>query len=117
MRFVWIGIGGTSLLLGLIGIALPLLPTVPFLLLAALCFSKSSPRLHRWLIEHPQLGPPISAWRESGAISVAAKRWATFSVTVVFGISVMVGLNWKILIVQLVTLGLVMLFIWTRPAE
>jgi uncharacterized protein len=116
MRFVWIGLGVTSLLLGVIGIALPFLPTVPFLLLSALCFSKSSPRLHGWLINHPQLGPPIEAWRKSGAISVAAKRWATLSVTVVFGISAIAGLDWKVLSVQAVTLSLVMLFIWTRPA-
>ena len=48
MRYLWLGIGMTALALGTAGIVLPLLPTVPFYLLAAFCFAKSSERLHRW---------------------------------------------------------------------
>ena len=48
MRYLWLGVGMTSLALGTAGIVLPLLPTVPFYLLAAFCFAKSSERLHRW---------------------------------------------------------------------
>jgi uncharacterized membrane protein YbaN (DUF454 family) len=55
------------------GIFLPLLPTTPFLLLAAFCFSKGSPRLHRWLIEHPRLGPIIEEWNQHRIIRPRVK--------------------------------------------
>ncbi|WP_294176687.1 YbaN family protein [uncultured Selenomonas sp.] len=48
MRYLWLGVGMIALALGTAGIVLPLLPTVPFYLLAAFCFAKSSERLHRW---------------------------------------------------------------------
>ena len=73
MRLVYIAIGCTAVVLGVAGIFLPLLPTTPFLLLAAWAFARSSPRLEAWLVRHPRLGPPISAWRERGAIPARAK--------------------------------------------
>lgn len=72
MRFVWQGIGWASVILGALGILVPLLPTTPFLLLAAWCFARSSQRFHDWLVHHPRLGPPITAWRSEGAISRVA---------------------------------------------
>ncbi len=60
--------------LGLIGVVLPILPTVPFMLLAAFFFSKSSERLHYWLISHPKLGPPIVEWQTNGAINPRVKK-------------------------------------------
>jgi uncharacterized membrane protein YbaN (DUF454 family) len=117
MRYIWLAIGLISLTLGVIGVVLPLLPTVPFLLLSAFCFARSSERLHDWMIDHPRLGPPILDWQENGAIRPAAKRLATVSVVFVFGISLAFGLRPMILIIQAVTLSCVMLFIWTRPDE
>ncbi|WP_375687884.1 YbaN family protein [Pseudooceanicola sp. LIPI14-2-Ac024] len=116
MRAIWAICGGISVMLGVIGIALPLLPTVPFLLLAAFCFARSSERLHNWLINHEKLGPPIRDWQESGAISLKAKRLATLSVGGVFLIAVLIGLRPILLLIQGTTLALVMLFIWTRPS-
>jgi len=58
--------GFISIALGVIGIVLPLLPTTPFILLAASCFAKSSPRFHRWLLQHPSFGPLIETF-QSGA--------------------------------------------------
>jgi uncharacterized membrane protein YbaN (DUF454 family) len=71
----WLLLGAGSLFLGMgiVGIVLPVMPTTPFLLLAAGCYSHSSPRLARWLEGHPRLGPPLRAWRQQGAISPAAK--------------------------------------------
>ncbi len=115
LRLVW-GAGGiVSLGLGLVGVVLPLLPTVPFILLAAFCFSRSSDRLHDWLLAHDILGPSIHAWRESGSISARGKRLATVSIASVFLLSLFLGLGAKILVVQAVVLGLVLMFIWTRP--
>lgn len=116
MRFVWASLGLLSLLLGVVGIVLPLLPTVPFLLLAAFFFGRSSERLHNWLLSHPKLGPPIEDWQSRGAINPSAKRLATISIVVVFGISLAIGLRPLILGIQAVTLGCVLVFIWTRPS-
>ncbi|MBR9841594.1 MAG: DUF454 domain-containing protein [Rhodobacteraceae bacterium] len=116
MRFIWAGLGLLCLLLGVVGIVLPLLPTVPFLLLAAFLFARSSERLHNWLLSHPRLGPPIEDWQSRGAISPAAKRLATISIVVVFGISLAMGLRPLILGIQAVTLSCVLIFIWTRPS-
>lgn len=62
--------------IGIVGVFVPLLPTTPFLLVAAWCFSRSSPRLEEWLFDHPSLGPPLRDWRREGAISARAKAIA-----------------------------------------
>ena len=76
MRGLWLTAGMLFLGLGLLGVLLPILPTTPFLLLAAWCFARSSPRLHGWLLGHRLFGPPIRNWEENGAISRPAKRLA-----------------------------------------
>jgi uncharacterized membrane protein YbaN (DUF454 family) len=65
--------GWTSVVLGVLGIFLPLLPTTPFLLLAAYCFSKGSDRWHAWLLNQPYLGKAIRDWNEHGVIRPRAK--------------------------------------------
>ena len=115
MRFVWLLLGLLSLALGAIGAFLPLLPTVPFLLLPAFFFARSSDRLHDWLIGHPFFGPPIIRWRERGSISRKAKLAATVSVVIAFGISLQLGVKPTVLAIQAIVLIAVMVFIWTRP--
>lgn len=115
MRPVWLICGFTSVGLAFIGVALPLLPTVPFLLLAAFCFARSSDRFHDWLIHHPTLGPPIADWRASGAIRRRAKWLATASIAAAFSLSLAMGLGLWILAAQAVALTCVLTFIWTRP--
>lgn len=115
LRGVWVVLGLLSLALGVVGIVTPLLPTVPFLLLAAFCFARSSQRLHDWLVDHPTLGPPIRNWQSHGAIGRKAKRLATFSVAAAFSISVLLGLKLWVLGIQAAALAGVLLFIWTRP--
>ena len=114
-RPIWAVLGLATLVIGAVGIVVPLLPTVPFLLLAAFCFGKSSERLHRWLLAHPVFGPPIQTWRLRGAIPRRAKVLASLSVAAALVLSCAMGFGWRIIAVQLLALTGVMLFIWTRP--
>lgn len=115
MRWIWFILGLLSLGLGLLGALLPLLPTVPLLLLATFFFARSSERLHDWLITHPTLGPPIQDWQSTGSISRTGKKLATLSIVAAFALSLILGVKPWVLGVQAVVLSLVMLFIWTRP--
>lgn len=115
MRTFWFTLGVSALILGAVGIFVPLLPTVPLLLLAAFGFARSSERLHYWLLSHRSFGPPISDWRERGAIGRGAKRLATVSILAAFLLSVLLGIKSWVLVVQAVALGAVAAFIWTRP--
>ncbi|MGH1355156.1 MAG: YbaN family protein [Thalassovita sp.] len=115
MRVVWAILGLICVAIGVVGIILPLVPTVPLMILAAFFFAKSSERLHNWLITHPQFGPSILDWQEHGAIHPKGKKIATVSIAIVFMISVILGLRPMILVIQGVTLCGVLIFIWTRP--
>lgn len=70
-------LGWIFVVVGVIGIFLPLLPTTPFLLLAAYCFNKSYDQFHSWLLSHRILGPPIKNWQDKGIISRKTKWTAT----------------------------------------
>lgn len=72
-RFLLVGVGILALILGVIGIVVPLLPTTPFLLISAACFVRSSDRLYQWLIHHPWFGRTIRNYREHHSISLSAK--------------------------------------------
>ncbi|WP_347267561.1 YbaN family protein [Paracoccus sp. (in: a-proteobacteria)] len=76
MRYLLLTLGWFSLAIGLIGAFLPVLPTVPFLLLAVWAFAQSSPRISARIMRHPTFGPPIRAWRRRGVVSRKAKVWA-----------------------------------------
>jgi uncharacterized membrane protein YbaN (DUF454 family) len=69
-------LGCTSLGLGFAGVFLPLVPTTPFILLSAFCFSRSSSRLHRWLLAHPMFCSLLLDWERDGAIRPRAKAWS-----------------------------------------
>ena len=108
--------GWVSLITGCIGIFLPLLPTTPFVLLSAYCFSRSSERLHTWLINHPHMGPLIRDWQHHGSIRKEAKVRATALIVILFAITFAV-VNVSIMLKGIIAgVGLcVLCFIWTRP--
>ena len=87
-RLAFLLLGFASLAAGAAGIVLPLVPTVPFVLLAAFCFANSSPRLEAWLVGHRHFGPHIRDWRATRSVSRGGKR-AAF---VAFGLSALIGL-------------------------
>lgn len=60
--------GAIALLLGILGIFLPILPTTPFVILAAACWARASPRFHRWLHQHRFFGPMVKDWEERRAV-------------------------------------------------
>jgi uncharacterized membrane protein YbaN (DUF454 family) len=76
-RLLWMLAGLVSLLVGIVGIFVPLLPTTPLVLLAAFCFSRGSERLEAWLLGHPRFGPMVRAWRRDRSVPLRAKQFAT----------------------------------------
>lgn len=76
MRYLLLATGWLSVALGVLGIFLPVLPTTPFLLLAAACFARSSPRFHHWLVHHPKLGPWIRDYLSGEGIPLKGKIYA-----------------------------------------
>lgn len=114
-RAAWFALGVVSLGLGALGVVLPLLPTTPFVLLAAYAFARSSRRWHEWLMNHRLFGPMIRNWQAHGAISRRAKISAMVALAVVVCISVVLRVPLPWLGVQLVALAAVAAFILSRP--
>jgi uncharacterized protein len=115
MRIAWLIVGILATACGIAGIVLPLVPTTPFLLLAAFAFARSSPALHEWLVTHPRLGPPIADWRAHGAIARRTKMLAVAVILATFLGSWAAGVGATLLAVQAAVLTMVTLFILSRP--
>ncbi len=77
LRWLYLGLALLFLLLGVIGIFLPVLPTTPFILLSAWAAARSSPRLLAWLEEHTAFGPMLRDWRRGGVVRRRSKWMAT----------------------------------------
>lgn len=84
---LWVA-GSLSLALGLIGIVVPGLPTTPFVLLAAACYAKASPRLYRWLTQHRWLGPMVRDWETHRSLTKRTKTVAVVSMTAMVSLSI-----------------------------
>jgi uncharacterized membrane protein YbaN (DUF454 family) len=93
---LWLLAGWLALFTGIVGIFLPLLPTTPFVLLAAFCFSRGSERWEAWMLNHPRFGPMVRDWREYRAVPLRAKQFATVMMTVgsVWAAFMMPRLSW-----------------------
>ena len=114
VRILYLTGGVLSLILGFIGAFLPILPTVPFVILAAFCFARSSPRFEAWLLDHPHFGPPIHAWRRNGAIP----RYGKVVSTVMLAGSAVLGLALLQTPCSLIPLTIAVVsgtWIWSRP--
>jgi uncharacterized membrane protein YbaN (DUF454 family) len=107
----WLLLAGGFVFVGLaaLGAVLPVLPTVPFLLVAAACFARSSTRFYHWLLSNRVFGPLIRDWRETRTIPLRAKVSAVTMVALVGGSSVLfyVPNPWAKLVVSAVLIGLI----------
>jgi uncharacterized membrane protein YbaN (DUF454 family) len=121
MRMVkplYIAVGWLCLGLGFVGIFLPLLPTTPFVLLAAFCFSRSSARLHRWLLAQPTFGPIIRDWNQHGVIRPAIKWTSIGLIVFMLGYPVVYSSLAPLLKFALALVGFSVIgFIWSRPSR
>ena len=115
VRWLFFALAITSLALGILGMFLPVLPSVPFILLAAWAAARSSPRLSRWMEEHPRMGPYIRDWRAGGVVPRKAKWLATglMSASAVTMLLV-VGPTWPIG-AAIGIMAVVLAWLWRRP--
>ncbi|HMN94389.1 MAG TPA: YbaN family protein [Hydrogenophaga sp.] len=106
---LWLA-GTISLALGLVGVVLPGLPTTPFVLLAAACYAKASPRLHAWLLNHRLTGPMLRDWEAHRSLTRRTKTVAVVSMLLMVSLSI-----WSFrgrLVLQLVLLALGAIGAW-----
>lgn len=117
VRALYLTVGFAAVILGVVGIALPVLPTTPFLLLAAACFARSSPRFHNKLLAHRFAGPIILEWTQHRSIRRPVKRWVYLLLALSFGSSILVMPSvWHQ--AMLAALGIVLAaFIWRIPVR
>lgn len=118
LRWLLICIGLVSTGLGVIGIFVPLLPTTPFLLLAAACFARSSERFHTWLIEHSHLGPIIKGYLDGSGIPLRAKQTSITLVWLTIGSSslLLVNIIWIQGLLILLALAITC-YLWRLPVR
>jgi len=118
VRHCLMALGFLMVALGTIGAFLPVMPTVPFLIVAAWAFSRSSERFHNWIYSHPHFGPPLVAWNRHGVIPVTAK---ILSVVGMYGsvvlVIVFVATDWVIPAIHIAVVTAVAAFILTRPSR
>lgn len=96
-RMLWLLAGALALGTGIVGIVVPLLPTTPFVLLAAYCFARGCQRCELWMLEHPRFGPMLHDWRSSHAVPLPAKQlaWGMMLVSSLMGLYFLPGhLRW-----------------------
>ncbi len=117
VRHVFIALGFAALLLGLIGIFLPILPTTPFILLAAAFFARGSERFHNWLLQHRITGPLIVDWYQHQSLRAGVKRWAYLHTTISFSSSILIIEPLAIKLLLLILYLILIYFLWRIPVR
>ncbi len=116
LRWALLIVGTVSLVLGIIGLALPIVPTTPFLLVSAACYARSSRKFYVWLVTNRWFGPSIRDWRAGRGIPLRAKISATVVIAVTFGTSVVffVPVDWGKAVMIGIALA-VIAYLWRLP--
>ncbi|GGD08718.1 DUF454 family protein [Franconibacter pulveris 1160] len=114
-RTILLIIGWLAVALATLGVVLPLLPTTPFLLLAAWCFARSSPRFHDWLLYRSWFGGYLRFWQQHRAMPPGAKPRAVAFILITFAISLwVVNILWVRMLLLVILCGL-LIFMWRIP--
>ncbi len=114
-RWAWWLLAYASLGLGIIGIVVPGLPTVPFVLLSAFAAARGSQRLHGWLLAHRQFGPMIRDWQAHGAVSRRAKWLAVSMMSACAVIMFLTAPRWWMAATGTAIMTVVAVWLWARP--
>ena len=117
VRGLYFAAGLVALGLAFLGVILPVLPTTPFLLVAAACFAKSSDRFYNGLLNHRIAGPIIADWRQHRAMKRETKRWASLLMCLSFGTSILVVNSFWHQMMLVVMATLLGFFIWRVPVR
>ena len=112
---LWRSLAAACLLLGVVGVFLPLLPTTPFLLLAAWAAGKGWPQLEIWLLAHPRLGPPIRRWRDHRAVPRAAKWMASAGMAASAALLAASPAPTAVKLAVAAVLAAIAVWLWRRP--
>lgn len=115
LRWAWWLLAYVSLGLGLVGVAIPGLPTVPFVLLSAFAAARGSQRLHRRLHAHAHFGPMIRDWQANGAVSRRAKWLATAMMAISAIVMFATAPKWWMAATGSAIMALVAAWLWCRP--
>lgn len=115
LRWAWWLLAWLSLGLGLLGVVLPVLPTVPFILLSAYAAARGSRKLHAWLVGHARFGPMIGDWQRHGAVSRRAKRLAVAMMALAAVIMFLTAPRWWMAATGTGIMVVVAAWLWTRP--
>jgi uncharacterized membrane protein YbaN (DUF454 family) len=115
VRWALVLLAVVSLAVGIVGIFVPVLPTVPFILLAAWAAARSSPRLSAWLEGHPRHGRYLREWRQGGVVRRPAKLAATLAMSIsALVVLATVGLRWPAAF-AIGSMACVLAWLWCRP--
>lgn len=117
IRWLLNAIAAVSLFLAVVGAVLPIMPTVPFVLLAAWAATKSSPRLARWLESHPTMGPPIREWRRGGVVRRPVKVVTTVTMSGGGAFMIAFAQPWWVPAVGVPVMAVIAVWIWLRPEQ
>lgn len=118
LRLLFLVFGGLFVALGVAGIFLPLLPTTPFLLLAAACFARSSERFYRRLLEHPALGATVREWREHRSLPRRTKWVAILTMAGTLALSILFFVPQPALQIALALFGLALaVYLYRIPSR